>query len=103
MNKSLALKNKIYLFFSLISLFFVFLYLLYFLINGERGLISYYKINNYMYELQKTLSDIETKNIYLSNRIKRLETNTIDLDYLDEQLRNTTGFIENNEVIIKFN
>lgn len=56
-----------------------------------------------MYELQKTLSDIETKNIYLSNRIKRLETNTIDLDYLDEQLRNTTGFIENNEVIIKFN
>ena len=46
MNKSLALKNKLYLFFSLLISFFIFLYLFYFLINGDRGIISYYKIKN---------------------------------------------------------
>ena len=58
MNKSLAIKNRFYLFISLVLSFFFFLYLLYVLINGERGLISYYEKQKIKEQLLK-----EKKNI----------------------------------------
>ena len=99
-NKSLALKNKLYLFLSLVSSFLLLLYLIYFLINGERGLISFYMIKNQQIELQNQLLKIKSKNNLLTDRVKRLQTNTIDLDYLDEQLRLHTGYIAENELLI---
>ena len=102
MNKSLALKNKLYLFFSLLISFFIFLYLFYFLLNGERGIVSYYKIRNQNIENQLTLSELQKNNSLLTDRIKRLQTNTIDLDFLDEQIREKTGFVGKDEVLIIF-
>lgn len=102
MNKSLALKNKLYVFFLFIISFFIFAYLFYFLINGERGIISYYKIKNQNSEFHITLNNLMKKNYILSNRIKRLQTNSIDLDFLDEKIRENTGYIGNEEVIINF-
>ena len=102
MNKSLALKNKLYVFFLFIISFFIFVYLFYFLINGDRGLISYFKIKNQNSEFHITLTNLMKKNYILSDRIKRLQTNSIDLDYLDEKIREKTGYIGNNEVIINF-
>lgn len=102
MNKSLALKNKLYLFFSLLISFFIFLYLFYFLLNGERGIVSYYKIRNQNIQYHLTLSALQKKNSLLTDRIKRLQTNTIDLDFLDEQIRQKTGYVSENEVLIIF-
>jgi cell division protein FtsB len=102
MNKSLALKNKLYLFFSLLISFFIFLYLFYFLLNGERGIVSYYKIRNQNIQDHLTLSALQKKNSLLTDRIKRLQTNTIDLDFLDEQIRQKTGYVSENEVLIIF-
>ena len=102
MNKSLALKNKLYLFFSLLISFFIFLYLFYFLLNGERGIVSYYKIRNQNIENQLTLSELQKNNSLLTDRIKRLQTNTIDLDFLDEQIRSKIGYVSENEVLIIF-
>ena len=99
MNKSLAIKNRFYLFISLVFSFFFFLYLLYVLINGERGLISYYKIKNQKLFYEEKIADLEYKNSYLIDRITRLQPNSIDLDYLDELMRYKTGLIEENEVI----
>ena len=100
MNKSLALKNKLYLFLSLVFSFLFFLYLLYFLINGERGIISYYKIKNQQNKYQLQLNKMNKQNDSFNDSILRLKPNTIDLDYLDEQLRNKTGFVLENEIII---
>ena len=102
MNKSLALKNKLYLFFSLLISFFIFLYLFYFLLNGERGIVSYYKIRNQNNQHDLTLSELQKKNSLLTDRIKRLQTNTIDLDFLDEQIRQKIGYVSENEVLIIF-
>ena len=99
MNKSLAIKNRFYLFISLVFSFFFFLYLLYVLINGERGLISYYKIKNQKLFYEEKIADLEYKNSYLIDRITRLQPNSLDLDYLDELIRYKTGLIEENEVI----
>ena len=99
-NKSLALKNKLYLFLSLVSSFLLLLYLIYFLIHGERGVISFFTINNQQIELQNELKKIMLQNDFFVDRVQRLQTNTIDLDYLDEQLRLHTGYIAENELLI---
>ena len=100
MNKSLALKNKLYLFLSLVLFFLIFLYLIFFIVNGERGLISYYKIKNQQVFLNDELNKLIQENIFYEDRIKRLQPNTIDLDYLDEKLRDKSGFLDNNEIIV---
>ena len=102
MNKSLILKKKISLFLLLLLSFFIFIYLFYFLINGERGVISYFKVLKNNSEYKISLSALNKKNDFYSDRIKRLQTNTIDLDFLDEKIREKTGYIENNELLIKF-
>ncbi len=100
MNKSLAFRNKLYLFLSLVFCFLILLYLFYFLINGDRGLISFYKIKNQQSELQNELKLIKIKNDLFIDRVKRLQANTIDLDYLDEQIRLNTGYVSDNELFI---
>ena len=103
MNKSFELKKKISLFLLLIISFFVFFYLFYFLINGDRGIISYFKINKANQILTTKLANLEKSNNYLVNRINRLKTNSLDLDFLDEKIRENTGFLDSDEIIIKFN
>ena len=100
MNKSLAITNKLFLFFSLIFILFILIYLFYFLINGPRGIISYYKMQNQNLEFASQLRNLNNKNNFFINKTKRLQPNTIDLDYLDEQLRIKTGYLLKNEVII---
>ena len=102
MNKSLALKKKISLFLLLIISFFVFFYLFYFLINGDRGILSYLKINKINQSLDIKLAKLEKNNNYLIDRIDRLKTNSLDLDFSDEKIRENTGFLDSDEILIKF-
>ena len=52
------------------------------------------------YQLQ--LNTMNEQNDSFIDSISRLQPNTIDLDYLDEQLRYNTGFVLENEIIIVF-
>ncbi len=100
MNKSLVLKNKFYFYLSFLFTFFLFIYLLYFLINGERGILQYFKLKNLNEVYKLEYSNINEENNYNLDRIKRLQPNTIDLDYLDETFRRVTGFSGQNETVI---
>ena len=100
MNKSLILKNKIVLFLSFLITFFIFIYLVYFLINGQRGLLKYFYLTKQAEEYSQTLAKLKTENNYYLDRTKRLQANTIDLDYLDEQTRKKLGLIDKNEIVI---
>ena len=102
MNKSLALKNRLSIYFLFIISFFIFLYFFYFLINGERGILAYYKIKQQNSEHKIILKDLAYKNDYLLDKITRLQPNTIDLDFLDEKIRENTGFVDNDELLILF-
>ena len=102
MNKSLALKKKISIFLLLIISFFVFFYFFYFLINGDRGIISYLKVSKTNHNLNINLTQLEKSNNYLIDRINRLKTNSLDLDFLDEKIRENTGFLDSDEILIKF-
>ena len=100
MNKSVVLKNRIILYFSFLITFFIFLYLVYFLVYGQRGLLQYFYLTKQNQEYRETLAQLTFENQYLSNRIKKLQPNTVDLDFLDEQVRKKLGLIDKNEIVI---
>ena len=102
MNKSVILKNKIILYLSFLITFFIFIYLVYFLINGQRGIISYFKIKNQNLEYKIFLSNLKIKNELLISDTKKLQTDDLDLDFLDQKIREKTGLINSDELIIKF-
>ena len=100
MNKSVVLKNRIILYFSFLITFFIFLYLVYFLIYGQRGLLQYFYLSKQNQEYNETLAQLTSENQYISNRIKKLQPNTVDLDFLDEQVRKKLSLIDKNEIVI---
>jgi len=74
--------------------------LVYFLINGQRGLLKYFYLTKQNLEYNLTLADLKVENKYFNDRIKRLQPNTVDLDFLDEQVRKKLGLIDKNEIVI---
>ena len=87
--------------FTLISIF-LFLYVIFNLLDGERGLISYYekqKMQEQLIEEKKTLSiklaKVEKKNMLLADKI--------DLDYLEMLYREKFMLGKPNEYIYKSN
>jgi cell division protein FtsB len=100
MNKSVILKNRIILYLSFLVTFFIFIYLVYFLIYGQRGLLQYFYLSKQNQEYSEKLAQLTSKNKYMSNRIKKLQPNTLDLDFLDEQVRKKLGLIDKNEIVI---
>ena len=100
MNKSVILKNKIILYLSFLITFFIFIYLVYFLINGQRGLLKYFYLNNQAIKYNQTLVNLNAENNYYIDRVKRLKPNTVDLDFLDELARKKLGLIDKKEIVI---
>jgi len=100
MNKSVILKNKIMLYLSFLITFFIFIYLVYFLIYGQRGFLQYLYLTKQNQEYTQTLANLTIESEYYNDLIKRLQPNTVDLDFLDEQVRNKLGLIDKNEIVI---
>ena len=100
MNKSVILKNRVILYLSFLVTFFIFIYLVYFLIYGQRGLLQYFYLSKQNQEYSQKLAKLTLENDDLSDRIKRLQPNTVDLDFLDEQVRKKLGLIDKNEIVI---
>ncbi len=100
MNKSVILKNRVILYLSFLVTFFIFIYLVYFLIYGQRGLLEYFYLSKKNQEYNQLLTKLTLENDYLSDRIERLQPNTVDLDFLDEQVRKKLGLIDKNEIVI---
>ena len=75
---------------------------MYFLINGPRSILTYFKLKNLNISYSEQLKNLNEQNNFFIDRIKRLQPNTLDLDYLEEKLRKNTGFSKNNEIIVVF-
>ena len=83
--------------FTLISLS-LFLYVMFNLFDGERGLISYYKKQKIL-ESMKVEKKIYLEKLTLIKKKNDLLTNNIDLDYLEILYRNNFVVGKSNEKI----
>ena len=76
----------------------LFLYFFFNLLDGQRGLISYFS-------KKADLEELKNKKIQIDNKIKNLEiknsllTNNLDLDYIEILIRKKFLFVKKNEKI----
>ena len=88
-------------YFILVSTFF-FLYFFFNLLDGERGLISYF-------EKKQILEDLKINKIELTDKINNLEiknsllTDNLDLDYIETLIRQKFLFGKNGETLYIIN
>ena len=82
--------------------FFLFFYIILNLLDGERGLISYYEKQNINKQLLKD-KNLLTKQLNIVEKKNELLTEKIDLDYLEILFREKFMFGKPNEKIYKSN
>ena len=100
MNKSLLFRNRFYEFCLILFSFFILLYLVYYFIASDRGLLNYVKLKNEFNNKSTKYNNLMIQKNDLKNNISKLNPNNIDLDYLDELSRKKNGFTKNNEIIV---
>ena len=85
--------------FTLISVF-LFLYVVFNLFDGERGLISYYEKQKIKKQLTEEKNSLLTQLAYIEKK-NGLLTDTIDLDYLETLYRKKFMVGKSNEKVYK--
>ncbi len=81
---------------------FLLLYIAFNLLDGERGLISYF-------EKKKLINDLKDQQVFLNNELKSYEnknkllSDNLNFDFLDTLLRDKLKFGKKNEILIKLN
>ena len=102
MNKSIVFKRKIHSFIFIIFSCFIFLYVSYFLIFSDRGVLNYFILKNKFNNKEMLYEENTKTNEELINKINKLKLNNIDLDYLEELNIKSNGYLNNNDIVIIF-
>jgi cell division protein FtsB len=68
-------------------------------LNGERGVYGLFKEQRKLEVLQAELKDVQGRRESLERKVKLLGSGSLDLDLLDEQVRNMLGMAATNEVV----
>ena len=84
-------------YFILLSTFF-FLYFFFNLLDGERGLISYFEKKQILEELKNQKKELNHKINYLDIK-NSLLTDNLDLDYIETLIRQKFLFGKNGEIL----
>jgi cell division protein FtsB len=76
-------------------------YLTFAALQGEHGLFSLFRIEAQEAHLRTDLAQLQAERATISNKTRRLSTEYLDLDLLDEQARKVLGFARPDEIIIR--
>lgn len=76
------------------------LYFTYHSINGQRGVISMFKMQKEIMDKKVVLENLHNEKAVLDNKVKQLYPKTLDKDYLDELARRNLGYIDSKEKLI---
>ena len=87
--------------FTLITIF-LFIYVFFNLLDGERGLISYYEKQKIKEQLIQGKKNLLTKELMLVEKKNSLLTDVIDLDYLEILYREKFMVGKSNEKIYNY-
>jgi cell division protein FtsB len=82
-------------------LFFValVLYFIYNIMGGDRGIIALFKLNKQHIKLEKEVKTLNSEKAVLQDRVSRLKSDSLDLDLLEEQVRENLGYAKGNETV----
>ena len=70
-------------------------------LQGEAGLFRYFQLSAQISTLSAERDSLVEKRKILANLTHRLSDNYLDLDLLDEQVRNRLGLVRDDEIIIR--
>jgi len=76
------------------------LYFGYHLVQGDRGLFAWWRINDRLVRAEAQLGKLHLERQTLSRRVALLRREHIDEDMLDEQVRRMLNLLSPNEVVI---
>lgn len=79
---------------------FTILYFGYFIIFGDKGLITLINLNKQIENKEITKQEFLSKMRAQKNMVDGMNPNSLDVDLLDEQARKVLGYTGKNEVII---
>lgn len=79
---------------------FLVIYLVYHIFNGNYGILSYKDAGEVLIERKNLLNNKEQHISRQKNKIDRLSSDNIDLDLLDEKLRENVGMVKENEIVL---
>ena len=75
-------------------------YFAYHIFQGDRGLLAWWKLQKQVAEAEFTAETTDTRKVYLENRVRLLNPNSIDPDMLEERARLMLNYGHSNEVVI---
>lgn len=99
MKKRLAIKGFRSLLAPLILLG-VLLYFVYHLIQGDRGLLSWYRLNKKVDDLQEEVTSLQSQKQVLERQVFLLSPGSLCPDMLEERIRAVLNFARKDEIII---
>jgi cell division protein FtsB len=76
-------------------------YLSFAALQGEHGLLSLLRVEAQETHLRAELAQLQAERATIANKTRRLSTEQIDVDLLDEQARKVLGLGRPDEIIIR--
>lgn len=77
-----------------------FTYVYYHLFTGDRSVWVWYGLNEQVHQMQVENALLRDQQVSLEAKVKRLKPDTLDVDYLDERVRETLPVLRTNERVI---
>lgn len=90
--------NKRVLVMSIIS--GITLYCIFHALMGSRGIINLMRLQDEFKVFSEELVQLQSYQNRINNQVKGLNENTLNIDLLDEQIRQTLGYADENELVI---
>ena len=75
-------------------------YFIYHTVQGDRGLIAYMRLNNEVIQAETKLAQVRDERTRLERRVALLDSDSLDLDMLDESVRLTLNRVASDEVVV---
>jgi cell division protein FtsB len=75
-------------------------YFLYHLVEGDRGLTAWVRLNHEMRVAQAQLAKVDADRAALDHRVADMRPDHVDPDLLDEEIRRTLNYAAPDEIVI---
>lgn len=100
-TRTFLLHNHLTLVLRVAFVLFLLTYFVYHLIQGERGILSWIRLNQTIQERETTLADLKKTQENLARRVGLLHPQNLDKDMLEERVRTVLNFAEKEEMVLQ--